>query len=193
MKGVDGVTLERQDPPANEAETEPLDVSVMDTTPADLSLSLQLGALDINDKEPPPATSTPYRPCGPVPEPALSPESRAHLPMEPRDPGCSGDRSTGGEVHTADSKQAFTAPPGGTSSDGTFYCVCLLTKIMMVGTGGKGEEAEEVGGASRVMYDMIGGLSTQLGAIRETIELPLKHPRIFRSYGMTPTVDLLRV
>lgn len=30
---------------------------------------------------------------------------------------------------------------------------------------------------------MIGGLSAQLQVIRETIELPLKHPEIFRNYG----------
>ncbi|XP_061108088.1 ATPase family gene 2 protein homolog A isoform X2 [Conger conger] len=185
VRTVDGVTLERQDTPADEAEVEPSDTPIVDATPADLSLSLGLSALDIDDKQPPPATSTPYRPGN------LSPDSRPCLPAAPREPGCLGDRSTGSKECTVDSEQALTAPLGGASSDGTFYRICLLTKVMVVGKGGKGEEVEEVGGASRVTYDMIGGLSDQLGVIRETIELPLKHPKIFRSYGIPPPRGVL--
>lgn len=39
---------------------------------------------------------------------------------------------------------------------------------------------------SKVMYSMIGGLSSQLDVIRETIELPLKHPELFSNYGRSP-------
>ncbi|XP_064200064.1 ATPase family gene 2 protein homolog A isoform X2 [Anguilla rostrata] len=191
LKGVDGVNLERRDPPANEAEPEPLDVSALDTTPVDLSLSLWLGALDIDDKEPLPAASTPCRPCSPAPVPALPPQPHPHLPAEQPDPGCLGYLSTGGEKQIADSEQALTAPPGGASSNGTFYSVCSRTKVTMVEKGGKERGGEEVGGESRVTYAMIGGLSAQLGAIRETIELPLKHPEIFRSYGIPPPRGVL--
>ncbi|KAJ8382361.1 hypothetical protein SKAU_G00031390 [Synaphobranchus kaupii] len=136
----------------------------------------------------------PAPPAGPVAPPLCLPSLPSPAPISPRSrqtPGCPGDRSTGGEEQTAHSEQALTAPPGGASSDGTFYSVCLLTKVMMVGKGGKGGEGEEVGGASRVTYAMIGGLSSQLGAIRETIELPLKHPEIFRSYGIPPPRGVL--
>ncbi len=45
------------------------------------------------------------------------------------------------------------------------------------------EILEEV---SRISYEDIGGLSEQLGKIREMIELPLKHPELFERLGITP-------
>ena len=37
---------------------------------------------------------------------------------------------------------------------------------------------------SAITYDSIGGFSAQMEAIRETIELPLKHPSLFRECGL---------
>ncbi|WP_337860325.1 VCP-like ATPase [Ferroplasma sp.] len=50
------------------------------------------------------------------------------------------------------------------------------------------EVLEEV---TRVSYEDIGGLSDQLGKIREIIELPLKHPELFERLGITPPKGVL--
>ncbi len=50
------------------------------------------------------------------------------------------------------------------------------------------EVLEEV---TRVSYEDIGGLSEQLGRIREIIELPLKHPELFERLGITPPKGVL--
>ncbi|MEM0140310.1 MAG: VCP-like ATPase [Ferroplasma sp.] len=50
------------------------------------------------------------------------------------------------------------------------------------------EVLEEV---SKVSYEDIGGLSDQLGRIREIIELPLKHPELFERLGITPPKGVL--
>ncbi|AAT43041.1 VCP-like ATPase [Picrophilus oshimae] len=50
------------------------------------------------------------------------------------------------------------------------------------------EVLEEV---TRVSYEDIGGLSDQLGRIREIIELPLKHPELFERLGITPPKGVL--
>ena len=50
------------------------------------------------------------------------------------------------------------------------------------------EVLEEV---TKVSYEDIGGLSDQLGKIREIIELPLKHPEPFERLGITPPKGVL--
>ena len=50
------------------------------------------------------------------------------------------------------------------------------------------EVLEEV---TKVSYEDIGGLSDQLGKIREIIELPLKHPELFERLGITPPKGVL--
>ena len=44
---------------------------------------------------------------------------------------------------------------------------------------------------TKVSYEDIGGLSDQLGKIREIIELPLKHPELFERLGITPPKGVL--
>ena len=43
------------------------------------------------------------------------------------------------------------------------------------------EEDDRLG---EIGYDDIGGCGKQLAQIRELVELPLRHPQIFRSIGM---------
>lgn len=76
----------------------------------------------------------------------------------------------------------LTAPPGGAQSTDTFYCLSCSTKVSLKGRAGQEEPDAEAKG-SKVTYSMIGGLSSQLDVIRETIELPLKHPELFCNYG----------
>lgn len=71
------------------------------------------------------------------------------------------------------------SPPAGRSSTDTFYAVCSSTTLSISDPAEQDEGDER----SKVTYSMIGGLSGQLQVIRETIELPLKHPELFKNYG----------
>jgi len=44
---------------------------------------------------------------------------------------------------------------------------------------------------ARVTYDDIGGLGNIIGKVRELVELPLKHPEIFRRLGIEPPKGIL--
>jgi transitional endoplasmic reticulum ATPase len=47
------------------------------------------------------------------------------------------------------------------------------------------EEGKSIG------YDDIGGCRKQLGMIREMIELPLRHPQLFKAIGVKPPRGIL--
>ena len=42
-----------------------------------------------------------------------------------------------------------------------------------------------------VTFDDIGGLDAQIETIRQAIELPLRHPELYRQYGLRPTKGIL--
>lgn len=44
-----------------------------------------------------------------------------------------------------------------------------------------------------VSYESIGGLASQLQTIREVVELPLRHPRLFHDFGLKPPRGILLV
>ncbi len=50
---------------------------------------------------------------------------------------------------------------------------------------------EEVGQSEGITYEDIGGIGQQLQKIREMIELPLKHPELFRRLGIDPPKGVL--
>ena len=52
-------------------------------------------------------------------------------------------------------------------------------------------EEDEPGEISSIMYEDIGGLGDQLLKVREMIELPLKHPILFRRLGIDPPKGVL--
>ncbi len=54
----------------------------------------------------------------------------------------------------------------------------------------KEEMADEVG-SSGVSYEDIGGLRDQISKVREMIELPLRHPELFRKLGIEPPKGVL--
>ncbi|CAL8303522.1 unnamed protein product [Arctogadus glacialis] len=89
------------------------------------------------------------------------------------------------------------APPGGVQSSDAFYRVSGDTAVVFRdrkqrGAAGEGPEAgQEAPQANKVTYSMIGGLSSQLEAIRETIELPLTRPELFSNYGIPPPRGVL--
>ncbi|MFX0134517.1 MAG: CDC48 family AAA ATPase [Candidatus Hodarchaeota archaeon] len=50
---------------------------------------------------------------------------------------------------------------------------------------------EELKGVSVVTYEDVGGLNDEIKKIREMVELPLKHPELFRRLGITPPKGVL--
>ncbi|NHI91890.1 MAG: AAA family ATPase [Candidatus Lokiarchaeota archaeon] len=50
---------------------------------------------------------------------------------------------------------------------------------------------EAVGGIPIVTYEDIGGLSEEIQRIREMVELPLKHPELFKKLGISPPKGVL--
>jgi len=46
-------------------------------------------------------------------------------------------------------------------------------------------------GVRRISYEDIGGLKDELQRVRETIELPMRHPEIFRKLGIEPPKGVL--
>ena len=50
---------------------------------------------------------------------------------------------------------------------------------------------EDVGQSQGITYEDIGGIGTQLLKVREMIELPLKHPELFRRLGVDPPKGVL--
>lgn len=128
-----------------------------------VDLSSRLEQLSVQESTPDPSPLTPDGSQDPSP---LTPVS---TPCKLSDPALS------------PSEASFTDRSGRSSTD-TFYTVCSSTTLSLCDPGEQ-DEAEEGGEGSKVTYSMIGGLSGQLQVIRETIELPLKHPELFRNYG----------
>lgn len=163
MQGVDGATVVPQ--------TCVLDRSTLD-------LSSQLEQLSINQIQFEPSASTPNRQQSPLtplspgtprkliePDGALSPPESSFSPLP-------------AAADTPD--QSLRLSPSAASD--TFYTVCSATKLSISDSCGP-DQGSEVQERSRVTYGMIGGLRDQLQVIRETIQLPLKHPELFKTYG----------
>ncbi|KAM4555785.1 ATPase family gene 2 protein homolog A isoform 1-T1 [Odontesthes bonariensis] len=200
VQGEDGVTLHRQAPPSGvDADTEEsaLMNSVLDSTAADLSLQLSILTVDDNtDKgtpgDPGPAASTPRRPAPLI---SLSSPAAPYTPSSnSQNPSTTGSADTASSLENSLSSEQPerepTAPPAGFSHSDTFYCLTCSTKVSFRSRAGhKDPDAEAQ--KSKVMYSMIGGLSSQLDVIRETIELPLKHPELFSNYGIAPPRGVL--
>ncbi|KAK9518445.1 hypothetical protein VZT92_023751 [Zoarces viviparus] len=193
IRGEDGVTLHRPAPAPDLEES-----SVLDSTSADLSLQLSLLTVDDNNGadgaasppgEPGPAASTPRRPAHLA---FVSSPLAPRTPSSQSPPAASAEEAVGLEssLSSEPAEKPPTAPPGGALSTDTFYRLACSTKVR-VGHGAGQEDPDAQGERSKVKYSMIGGLSSQLDVIRETIELPLKHPELFSTYGIPPPRGVL--
>ncbi|NCA69389.1 MAG: AAA family ATPase [Sphingobacteriia bacterium] len=70
--------------------------------------------------------------------------------------------------------------------------VIINPTTQLVISGPKGQPAKSSAGArSRISYEDIGGLKSQLQRIREMIELPLRHPELFERLGIDPPKGVL--
>eukprot|EP00522_Entomoneis_paludosa_P008597 CAMPEP_0172442370 /NCGR_PEP_ID=MMETSP1065-20121228/2818_1 /TAXON_ID=265537 /ORGANISM="Amphiprora paludosa, Strain CCMP125" /LENGTH=865 /DNA_ID=CAMNT_0013192209 /DNA_START=198 /DNA_END=2795 /DNA_ORIENTATION=+ len=73
--------------------------------------------------------------------------------------------------------------------DGDSACVVMDdTAIECDGEPLDREDADDLEGAG---YDMIGGASKHLAAVRELVELPLRHPELWRKLGINPPRGVL--
>jgi len=70
------------------------------------------------------------------------------------------------------------------------YCIVAPdTVIHTEGDSIKREDEEQ--NLSEVGYDDIGGVRKQMAQIRELVELPLRHPQLFKSIGIKPPKGIL--
>jgi transitional endoplasmic reticulum ATPase len=69
------------------------------------------------------------------------------------------------------------------------YCIVSPgTEIFCDGEPVKREDEEKLDG---IGYDDVGGMRKQLAQIRELVELPLRHPQLFKSIGVKPPKGIL--
>ncbi|XP_061643708.1 ATPase family gene 2 protein homolog A isoform X1 [Phyllopteryx taeniolatus] len=178
VRGEDGGALQRASPPQpRSCDTE--ESSAPESTAADVSLRLGLLSLDDTGGAETPTASTPRRTAD-CPPP-LSPPSPI---LNHRDPPADTEENTSsleGSFSSEQPPQLPTAPSAAVSSTDTFYCLSSTTKLSFPG---KAKRKDADPKRANVTYSMIGGLSRQLEVIKETVELPLKHPQLFSSYGI---------
>ncbi|NWU91835.1 SPAT5 protein, partial [Upupa epops] len=195
VKGTDGAELAAQDSALPSDVQEP-DLERSDLETSAFDLSLQLSKIDIGDSPAVPCVSTPSKPVDPGSP--VTPSSA--VAANGQDSG-QGDKTCSEGDDGADRMAALELPGkggsngllltgqagGAVSSSDIFYFISSRTRINFIDTRIPVARDDE----SRVTYDMIGGLSSQLRTIRETIELPLKQPELFRSYGIPPPRGVL--
>ena len=76
-------------------------------------------------------------------------------------------------------------------ADGTEDEYCIVGKDTEITCEGEPLARSEDGRLDEVGYDDIGGCNRQLAQIRELVELPLRHPQIFRTVGIPPPRGVL--
>merc|ERR1719446_925853 len=68
---------------------------------------------------------------------------------------------------------------------------CLVTQDTIIHCEGDPIRREDEEKLDDVGYDDIGGCKAQLGLIREMVELPLRHPQLFKNLGIKPPRGVL--
>ncbi|NXH14448.1 SPAT5 protein, partial [Bucco capensis] len=195
VRGTDGAELAAQgsvfpsDVHEPDLETSDLETSVLD-------LSLQFGKVDIDSSPVVASLSTPSKPVEPG-SPVTPCSTAAASGQDSAQQDKTYSREDGADL-TDDLELAGkggsegllpTGKTGAVSNTDTFYFISSRTRISFIER--RTNVAEDGDCESRVTYDMIGGLSSQLRTIRETVELPLKQADLFKSYGISPPRGVL--
>ncbi|KAM5255958.1 ATPase family gene 2 protein homolog A isoform 2-T2 [Ctenodactylus gundi] len=190
VKGADGMILERpQSDTDTSAQGMASERSSMET--CSLDLSFQLSQLDLEEPQSPASRSTPKpvndRNVNKAHDYLLdiiqSPEADGGIKLEEvmglkRILVSAGE---GNEQRISEEKLQKSASTGAKCNTDTFYFISSTTKVNLRKTHINSKEQDN---KFKVTYDMIGGLASQLKSIREVIELPLKQPELFKSYGI---------
>lgn len=69
---------------------------------------------------------------------------------------------------------------------------CIVAQDTVIHTEGEPiQRADEESSLAEVGYDDLGGCRRQLAQVRELVELPLRHPQLFKSIGIKPPRGIL--
>ncbi|CAM4546464.1 ATPase family gene 2 protein homolog A isoform X3 [Lepidochelys kempii] len=195
VKGTDGVLLKMQSSTVFSETQEPV-LEKTDLETSALNLSLQLSKLDIEDNQEGASTSTPCKlmaQSSPVTSNAvvIGGEQDYDRTDEFCDEGNVRDLIDGSElIRDKDSMRLLPIGKTGAKCNlDTFYFISSRTRVNFIEN--QTIATEEHDCKPNLTYDMIGGLSSQLQTIRETIELPLKQPELFKCYGIPPPRGVL--
>ncbi|NXW80797.1 SPAT5 protein, partial [Hirundo rustica] len=190
VKGTDGAELIAQGSAIPGDSNEP-DLERSDLDSSALDLSLQLGRMDIGDSPEVVSMSTPSKAVDPGSPVTPSAPDSGQTPDKTFSRGDGADLTQDLELAGEGNTEGLplTGKIGAMGNTDCFYFISSRTKINFIGS--RVGVAEDGECESRVTYDMIGGLSSQLRTIRETVELPLKHPELFKSYGIPPPRGVL--
>ncbi|XP_030306306.1 ATPase family protein 2 homolog [Calypte anna] len=188
VKGTDGAELIAQHSAIPSDMHEP-DLERSDLETSTLDLSLQFSKMDVDASPELTTMSTPSKaedPSSPV-----TPSSGVAAGGQDSAQGDGADLAHDWEPSGKGGSEELplTGNSGAISNTDTFYFISSRTRINFIET--RTSASEDGDCESRVTYDMIGGLSSQLRTIRETVELPLKQPELFKSYGIPPPRGVL--
>ncbi|XP_063459963.1 ATPase family gene 2 protein homolog A isoform X3 [Pan paniscus] len=190
VKGADGMILGGpQSDSDTDAQRMAFEQSSMETS--SLELSLQLSQLDLEETQIPTSRSTPYKP---IDDRITSKASDVLLDVT-QSPGdgsglmleevtglkCNFESAREGNEQLTEEERLLKFSIGAKCNTDTFYFISSTTRVNFTEIDKNSKEQDN---QFKVTYDMIGGLSSQLKAIREIIELPLKQPELFKSYGI---------
>lgn len=198
VKGTDGTTLGKPESSSG-TDAQGMASEQSNLESSDVDISFQLSQLDLKEPQSPASQSTP---CKPINDRSMNKAGEVLLDVtqSPRDgSGLGLEEITGLKCSFDSSKEGNTQPiseekllkstsAGAKSNTDTFYFISSTTRINLrkICTNSKEQDSQ-----FKVTYDMIGGLNSQLKAIREIIELPLKQPELFKSYGIPAPRGLL--
>ncbi|XP_059868937.1 ATPase family gene 2 protein homolog A isoform X2 [Delphinus delphis] len=198
VKGADGAMLRRaqndSDTVARGMASKPSSVET-----STLDISLQLSQLGLEVPQNPTSSSTPYKPGdgrminkagGVLSGVTQSPGNGSGLGLEAVTglKRCSQSAREGNEQPVNEERLLKSPSVGAQCNTDTFYFISSTTRVNFtkIRTNSKDQDNQ-----LKVTYDMIGGLNSQLKEIREIIELPLKQPELFKSYGIPPPRGVL--
>ncbi|XP_047654563.1 ribosome biogenesis protein SPATA5 isoform X1 [Phacochoerus africanus] len=198
IKGADGMMLRKSqngpDTDAGGMASEPSSI-----TTSTLDLSLQLSQLDLEVPQNPTSSSTPYKlvddrminKAGDIlSDVTQSPGNGSGLGLEEvTGLKCSFESAREVNEQPVNEERLLKSPSvGAKCNTDTFYFISSTTRVNFTKICTKSKDQDN---QLKVTYDMIGGLNSQLKEIREIIELPLKQPELFKSYGIPPPRGVL--
>ncbi|NXN90966.1 SPAT5 protein, partial [Rhinopomastus cyanomelas] len=196
VKGTDGAELTAHGS-ALPSDAQEADLERSDLETSALDLSLQLSKMDLGDSPAVASVSTPSKPGDPGSPVTPSSAVAVNGQNSARSDNTCSEGDDGADLAAAlelsgkggSNGLPLTGKAGARSNSDVFYFISSRTRINFIEP--RTSVARDGDDESRVTYDMIGGLSSQLRTIRETIELPLKQPELFKSYGIPPPRGVL--
>ncbi|XP_030740650.1 ATPase family protein 2 homolog [Echinops telfairi] len=191
VKGADGMILGW---PPNDQDTAAQELASKESSvdTSSLDMSLPLSQLHLEEPQEPASSSTPCKPVddrirnkadGILFDVAQSPGEHSGLRLEEgAGVKCSFESAKEGNKPVINEERLLKlASMGVKLNTDNFYFISSTTRVNFTKIRAN---PKEQGNQFKVTYDMVGGLNSQLKAVREIIELPLKQPELFKSYGI---------